>query len=223
MQQQLYLMSSFRGPGVAKMVMSDVEQKLNKSPADIKVLYITTAGNLHQPTERGWINEGREIMQKHGWQVTDYDIAAHNEAEIAEAINEHAVVFVQGGNNFYLLQQMQTCNFGKIIKAALTTGKIYLGESAGAIVCADNIKAQQYMSSDALSAVPDLQDFSGLGLINFLVKPHWNRAGHKREKFAKFLFEHPNEFYSINQPIICLNDNQLIYVDGNNFQIWEGK
>lgn len=91
----MYLMSSFRGKGVAEMVMGDVEGKLGKRADEVKVLYITTAGNLH-PAE-------------------------------------------------------------------------------------------------------------------------------KREKFSKFLRENPDEFYSITEPLICLNDNQLVYVEGESFQIWEGK
>ena len=79
------------------------------------------------------------------------------------------------------------------------------------------------MSADALKQVPEIADFNGLGLVNFLVRPHWNRADQKREKHLKFLKEHPEEFFSITQPIICLNDNQLVCVEGDEFQIWEGK
>ena len=132
------------------------------------------------------------------------------------------MVFVQGGNNFYLLEQMQNCNFRKVIRNALAKGLPYIGESAGAIVCGSDIRDQQYMSGDALLA-KNMTDFTGLGLVNFLVKPHWNRNDEKREKFSKFLHETPDEFYSISQPIICLNDTQLIRVEGDNFQIWQGK
>lgn len=58
--------------------------------------------------------------------------------------------------------------------------------------------------------------------MNFLIKPHWNREGVKREKFSRFLRENPEAFYSIEQPIICLNDNQLVRVEGDKFRIWEG-
>lgn len=220
--QQLYLMSSFRGRGVAEMVMNDIERKLEKNADEIKILYITTAGNLHAPEKRDWINEGREILLSRGWQVFDCDIAGKTEEEVADALRDKDVVFVQGGNNFYLLKQMHDCNFAEIIKSRLLAGMIYMGESAGAIVCAQDIAEQRFISGDAFDLVPDLDDFRGLGLVNFLFKPHWNREGAKREKFSKFIRENPEEFYSIKQPIICLNDNQLVYVDGDKFQIWEG-
>lgn len=223
MKQLLYLMSSFRGEGVAEMVIRDIEGKLGKKAEEVRVLYITTAGNLHPEGDRKWIDEGREILKKRGWEVVDYDIAGKTEEEVGADVQKIDVVFVQGGNNFYLLKRMQECGFEKVIKKALVRGVIYMGESAGSIVCSEDITAQKIMSADALEKVPEITDFRGLGLVNFLIRPHWNRTDHKREKYLKFLKECPEEFFSITQPIICLNDNQLVYVEGNEFQIWEGK
>lgn len=175
--QQLYLMSSFRGKGVAEMVTRDVESKLGKDAKEVKVLYITTAGNLHPENKRDWIDEGRELLRRRGWEVKDYDIAGKTGAEVKAEIRKVDVVFVQGGNNFYLLKAMQECGFEEIIKEALGRGIIHMGESAGAIVCSRDITAQKVMSGDALELVPELKDFRGLGLVNFLIRPHWNREG----------------------------------------------
>ena len=219
--QNLYLASSFRGSGVAKLIMDDIENLLGKNATEIQLSYITTAGNLHSTDKKGWIDDGRKILKERGWQVFDYDIAGKTEAEVATELNNKDIVFVQGGNSFYLLKQIQNCNFSKIIRNLLAKGVPYIGESAGAIICSKNIQDQQYMSGD-LVLVDDMKDFTGLGLVNFLIKPHWNRSGEKREKFSGFLRETPNEFYNISQPIICLNDNQLIRVEGDSFQIWQG-
>lgn len=220
--QHLYLTSSFRGDGVAEIVMSDIEKLRNKLAHEIKVSYITTAGNLHPADQRGWINEGREILKERGWQVFDYDIAEKSEQEVEAELLDKDVIFVQGGQCIYMLEQAQKCNFGNIVKHAVARGVPYIGESAGSIVCSEDIAAQKAMSADALDQVPDLKDFHGLGLVNFLIRPHWNSQGAKREKFSKFLREDPEGFYGISQPIICLNDNQLVYVEGDKFQILEG-
>ncbi len=219
--QNLYLASSFRGPGVAELIMNDVEKLLGKQATEIRLSYITTAGNLHPSNKRVWINEGREILNKRGWRVFEYDIAGKTESEVAAELADRDAIFVQGGNNFYLLEQMHSCNFREIVENLLAKGVPYIGESAGAIVCSNDIRNQQYMSGDPMLA-KEMTDFSGLGLVNFLIKPHWNREGIKREKFSRFLHETPNEFYGISQPIICLNDDQLIRVKGDSFQIWQG-
>lgn len=219
--QNLYLASSFRGAGVAQLIMDDIENLLGKKATEIRLAYITTAGNLHPSDKQEWIDEGRKILQERGWQVFDYDIAGKTESEVATELTNRDAIFVQGGNNFYLLEQMHNCNFDKIVKNILAKGVPYIGESAGAIVCSNNIRNQQYMSGDPIRA-KEMTDFCGLGLVDFLIKPHWNREGIKREKFSRFLRENSEEFYSINQPIICLNDNQLIRVEGDSFQIWQG-
>lgn len=220
--KNLYLASSFRGKGVAEMIMEDIERLLGKKASEIRISYIITAGNLHLSDKRDWIVEGRELLGRRGWQVFDYDIEGKMEDEVEAELHDKDVVFVQGGNNFHLLKQMQGCNFREVIRRAFERGVLYIGESAGAIVCSNDISAQRYMSGDALAQVGELDDYRGLGLVNFLIKPHWNREGVKREKFSRFLRENPEAFYSIEQPIICLNDNQLVRVEGDKFRIWEG-
>lgn len=217
--QRLYLASSFRGQGVAQMIMDDVEQKTGKIAQDIKVLYVTTAGNLHPADQRTWIDEGREILKARGWQVFDYDFEGESAAEVAEAMVDKDVIFAQGGNNFYLLDKMHKCGFKDLVQKFLAKGGFYIGESAGAIVCARNLAEQRCMSSDAKV---ELDNYEGLGLVNFLIRPHWNRQGEKREKYFRPVQENAEEFYSIKQPTICLNDNQVIYVEGDCYQIWEG-
>lgn len=220
--KNLYLASSFRGKGVAEMIMEDIERLLGKKASEIRISYIIAAGNLHPSDKRDWIVEGRELLGRRGWQVFDYDIEGKMEDEVEAELHDKDVVFVQGGNNFHLLKQMQGCNFREVIRRAFERGVLYIGESAGAIVCSNDISAQRYMSGDALAQVGELDDYRGLGLVNFLIKPHWNREGVKREKFSRFLRENPEAFYSIEQPIICLNDNQLVRVEGDKFRIWEG-
>lgn len=217
--QKLYLASSFRHPGVAELILGDIEKQLKKAPAEIEVAYVITAGNLHPENQRSWIDDGREILKNRGCQVRDVDIEGKTEAEVAEEIKNADVIFVQGGNNFFLLEQMQKCNFEKLVKAALTKGVLYIGESAGSIVSCGDTYPHKYISTDKVGA-DSLENYHGMGLVNFLFKPHWNRE-RKREEYLNKIRENLDDFFSINQPIICLNDNQLVYVEGDKFQIWE--
>lgn len=219
--RHLYLTSSFRGRGIAEMVVGDIEKKSGKAAAQIKVLYITTAGNLHPVDQRGWIDEGREILRRRGWQVIDYDIAGKIEAEVETAFEGQDVVFVQGGQCMYMLEQMQKCNFGEIVRRALERDAFYIGESTGSIITGQDISAYRFWAQDRREDPPVLQSYQGMGLVNFLLRPHWNHP-EKREKYLKMTRENLERIYNIAQPIICLNDNQLVYVEGEEFQIWEG-
>lgn len=219
--RHLYLTSSFRGRGIAEMVVGDIEKKSGKAAVQIKVLYITTAGNLHPVDQRGWIDEGREILRRRGWQVIDYDIAGKIEAEVETAFEGQDVVFVQGGQCMYMLEQMQKCNFGEIVRRALERDAFYIGESTGSIITGQDISAYRFWAQDRREDPPVLQSYQGMGLVNFLLRPHWNHP-EKREKYLKMTRENLERIYNIAQPIICLNDNQLVYVEGEEFQIWEG-
>lgn len=220
--QNLYLASSFRGPGVAELIMTDIEKILGKPAADIRISYITTAGNLHPSDKREWIDEGREILQNRGWQVYDYDIAEKSAAEVERELSDKDVIFVQGGQCLYMLEQAQKCNFADIIKRAVARGVPYIGESTGSIITGGDISAYRYWAKDRRENPPVLDSYQGMGLVNFLIRPHWNHP-EKREKYLQMTRDNLEELYNISQPIICLNDNQLIRVEGDSFQIWEGK
>lgn len=217
----LYLASSFRGKGVADLILDDMTKKLNKPMSEIKILYITTAGNLHPENERIWIVEGREILRAHGCQVIDYDIEGKSEQEVEAATHDVDVIFVQGGQCIYMLEQAQKCNLTDVVKRALTRGVVYIGESTGSIITGGDISAYRFWAKDRRENPPELDNYNGMGLVNFLVRPHWNHP-EKREKYLATTRENLEELYSIACPIIFLNDNQLVYVEGKNFQIWEG-
>lgn len=219
--QHLYLASSFRGPGVAAMIMESIEGLLQKSATEIKVSYITTAGNLHPKNQREWIDEGREILKQHGWQVFDYDIAGKSTAEVEQELSDKDVIFVQGGQCLYMLEEAQKCNLSDIIKRAVARGVPYIGESTGSIITGRDISAYKYWAKDRRENPPALDSYQGIGLVNFLIRPHWNHP-EKREKYLQMTRKNLEELYNIPEPIICLNDNQLVYVEGENFQIWEG-
>lgn len=216
----LYLASSFRGSGVADLILNDIAKKLKKPTSEIMISYITTAGNLHPVDQRTWIDEGREILQAHGCMVFDYDIEGKTEEQVGAELRDKDVIFVQGGNTFYLLVEMQKCNFEYVLKQLLDKGKFYIGESAGSIVAANDIRASGDLTTDKpLSS--ELKDYHGLGLVNFLIRPHWNNA-RKKEVYLEVLREKLDKAYDIRQPLIFLNDNQLVYVESDKFQIWEG-
>ncbi len=219
--KNLYLASSFRGRGVAEMIMEDIERLLGKKPSEIRISYIITAGNLHPSDKRDWIIEGRELLGRRGWQVFDYDIEGKTEGEVEQELSDKDVVFVQGGQCMYMSEQMQKCNFGDVIKRVLERGVPYIGESTGAIVTGGDISAYRYWAKDRRENPPELKKYRGMGLVNFLIRPHWGRM-EKREKYLKMTKENLESIFEIEQPIIFLNDNQLVRVEGDKFQIWEG-
>lgn len=216
----LYLTSSFRGKGVADLVLGDVARKLGRDTAGLKIAYIITAGNLHPAHERVWIDEGREILQAHGCEVFDYDIEGKTADEVRQAVSDKDVIFVQGGQCIYMLEQAQKCQLGEIVREALARGVPYIGESTGSIIMGNDISAYKFLARDRRENPPELESYQGMGLVNFLIRPHWNNT-QKFDKYSHFIVDNFEKFYVISEPMIFLNDNQLVYVEGDKFQIWE--
>jgi peptidase E/predicted alpha/beta hydrolase family esterase len=217
---RLYLTSSFKFPGVADLVIPDIEKRLDKKGSEIKIAFITTAANLHPLNERAWIDQGRAILKKANWQIIELDIADQNEEEVREKLAGCNVIFVEGGQPIYMLEQIQNCNFEQIIRDCLDQGAIYLGESTGSIITGPDIGAYRYLTADKRPHPPVLTSYQGMNLVNFLIRPHWNRQDEKRQRYIDEMQTSTLEFYSITTPIIALNDNQLIYVEDDQFQIW---
>ena len=49
-------------------------------------------------------------------------------------------IYVTGGNTFFLLQELKKAGADKLIKEQISAGKIYIGESAGAMILSPNIE-----------------------------------------------------------------------------------
>jgi len=202
------------------MVMGDIEEKLGKEAGEIKVFYVTTAGNLIPKAEWAYIDEAREMMRKHGWQVFDYDIVGKTEEEVEQAIKDKDVVFIQGGQCIYLLEQMQKCNFAEIVKRAVLRDMPYIGESTGSIITGGDVSAYRYWARDRRGNPPELENYQGIGLVDFLLRPHWGNA-EKKSRYLESMRENLEKIYEIRQPIIFLHDDQVVRVEGDKFWIWE--
>jgi len=54
--------------------------------------------------------------------------------EILDKLEKNDYIYISGGNTFFLLQELQRTGADKIISRQIEAGKLYIGESAGAIV-----------------------------------------------------------------------------------------
>lgn len=148
-----------------------------------KVVFIDTAAKFEEVNF--YVGEAEEILRNFGASLTkldvsDFEICAAkisesdelnfaSEAKISAAISECDVIYVSGGNTFYLLSELRRSCVAQAIKSAVKEGKIYVGESAGAIVAAPNTKYATLMDENSAN----LSDFSGLNLVPFAVVPHF--------------------------------------------------
>ena len=90
-------------------------------------------------------------------------------------------------------------------------GKLYIGESAGAIAACPDIRYSAEM--DVPEKAPELTDYTGMGLVDFYVVPH--RGHPDMGPGAELIIEK----YSSELNLKVINDYQAILVEGDEVRI----
>lgn len=148
-----------------------------------------------------------------GWEVDELDIATASYEVIKAKLEKNDVIFVAGGNTFYLMQEMKRTGADKLIINEVKKGKFYVGESAGAIVAGPNIEYASLM--DSKQTAPDLSDYSGLGLVDFYVVVHAHSLS--LNKAVKAIIN----TYSSILDLRVIRNNQAIFVNDKNIELLE--
>jgi dipeptidase E len=106
-----------------------------------------------------------------GMQVDSLDLSSTSADVIAATLEKNDFIYVSGGNTFYLLQELKRTAADVEIIKQVNLGKMYIGESAGAMITSANIEYVKDM--DDCVAANDLLSYEALNLIDFFPIPHY--------------------------------------------------
>ncbi len=177
----------------------------------LRVAFVTTAADpyLIHP----WLDCDRQKLGTMGFHVDNYDIKGKTPANLRTDLASYQLIFVCGGNTFYLLDHVRKSGFDTVIKELLNKGVIYVGSSAGSCIMCPTIEHVQLF--DDKDAAPDLKDYTGIGIYNKLILPHFGRS-----KYA----DRQNDVMAIakfKDQILPLRDDQAVMLNGNSIKIVE--
>ena len=105
---------------------------------DKKVLYITTASDGENDSDKSWMDEEYETILDLGFNKENIYEFKIGQKEIN--INDFDVIYMMGGNTFYLMDMIRKYNFDTVIKKAMDNGIIYIGSSAGSIILGNSVE-----------------------------------------------------------------------------------
>lgn len=191
---KLFLCSHFARVGT--LLKEDVVGK--------NVLFIPTA-SIHE-SYKGYVDEARAVWHNLNTHLVELEISTASLEDIQGAFDNADILYFTGGNTFFLIDQIRKTGVDKLIKQHVESGKLYVGESGGAIICADElsyIKPMDEVPGDFSQA-----DYLGLNLIDFYVVPH----------YLCFPFEKCSEQIVDENPdlaIWAINNEQAILVEGD--------
>lgn len=187
--------------GIVPEVRKDFLSLLKNKPEEVKLLSITTAayGETKNPW---WLKKDVELLNKCGIKkIEEFDLKNKNIKDVEKAFSGKDIVFVNGGNTFYLLYWAKKSGFDEIVKKFLDSGGIYVGVSAGTILVNPAIKVAGWKNIDKNKI--GLRDIKSLHFVNFLTFVHFN------ESYRKLVDE---ESKKTKYPIVALTDTQAIIV-----------
>ena len=189
---KLFLCSHFSSVG--SLIKEEIDNK--------KVAFIPTA-SLHEGYT-GYVGSARKLFKKLGASVTEIDISTEAYSTIKADFEDADLIYFTGGNSFFLMDQLRKTETDELLKKELANGKLMIGESAGAIICAPTIQYIEQM--DEKPEDYSQEDNEGLDLIDFYVLPHYLTA-----PFKKITERIMAEFSDLN--ICAINNHQAIIVN----------
>ena len=208
--QHLFLTSSIGVEGVGESVRRKLCHNNN-----LKTAFITTPveGDGDQD-DLSWVQEDRDGLNNNGFITFDYTITNKTSAQIQQDLKDIEVLYVSGGNEFYLKEKANENNFGDIVRKLVDSGVIYIGTSAGSIIACTDMSALQNLSD--LAPLNKPVDTKGFGLVDLTILPHWGSENFKDRWLSEDSF---NYMFKENVPLIALNNYQYIEVKGDEFNI----
>ena len=119
-----------------------------------------------------------------------------------------------GGNTFYLLDQAYRSGFFQLLQGDDWQNKIYVGSSAGSLLVCPDISVTKYIDDPAVA--PNLKSTQGVGLVPFVVLPHWGSPELKTEYQQLF-----NAGYDTPFPLVMLRDDRYFLVEKQSTQFFQ--
>lgn len=145
---------------------------VDKKPADITVAFISTAADLEK--NKWFVDKDRNILMGMDLKIVDVDLK-NNKADLKKTFRDIDVIFVEGGNTFYLMYWIRKSGLDKLLSDLLAETKVYVGVSAGSIIVGPSIESAGWEGGDDPNVVT-LDSFVGLKLTGFCVFPHYDES-----------------------------------------------
>ena len=178
---------------------SSVGSIIEEQVANKKIAFIPTASIREGYT--GYVRSARKLFKNLGAQLIEIEISTEE-----SSLKEADIIYFTGGNSFFLIDQLRRTGTDKLLKQQLKNGKLFIGESAGAIVCAPDISYIEKM--DPVPKDYSQSNNAALNLIDFYVLPHYLTA-----PFKKVTEQIVQTFPDID--LCAINNTQAIIVKDN--------
>lgn len=204
--------------GIKGKIVDIFPTLLQKPASECSVAFDTTAayGDEENPQ---WFEAYREQLHQQGiTHIEVFDLRNKNKNELEELLSTKDMLFVNGGNTFFLLDMIRKSEFGEVLKKFLSEGKLYVGVSAGGIVVTPSIAIAGVEPGDENNV--GMKDFTGLSIVDFEFSPHVpDMVSYESvEKYSKTTH---NKIYSVDDyAAVLVQDNKVSVIGDGKYKIY---
>ncbi len=175
------------------------------TPNQVNVAIIPTASAEWKEKHKGAVS-AFEYFKSTGFKNIDFiDI----EYQSPELLKNYEIIFISGGDPFYLLRHLKYTGTDKVLKKLYEQGVCMVGSSAGAMIFGTNIRA--VLLFEPKRDTSGLTDFSSLACIPFAVLPHADQLLQQYENYNEIMETVDKKS---GDKILAINDNDgVLFLD----------
>ena len=188
-------------------MLCNVTVLLKKAEPDLIVETVTSIPTAAIAEEiEGMAEAETRMLEELGLTVDELEVSTDSKDNVREKLAKNDMIFVGGGNTFFLLQELKRSGAEQIIAREAEKGKLYSGESDGAIAACPDIGYSAEM--DVPGKAPELTDYTGMELVDFSAVPHLGHPEMGRASYA-IIAKH-----SSKPGVQDIGDHQSILIEG---------
>ncbi|HQU71381.1 MAG TPA: Type 1 glutamine amidotransferase-like domain-containing protein [Calditrichia bacterium] len=190
-----------------------ISAMVGKKIPDIAVTMIDNAADVI-PGSQSWVNGFRKHLQRIGYRIEPLDLrrADGDPDGIFRELESRDVVWLSGGDTFYLRWILRRSGAEEAITRFLQSGKVYCGWSAGAIVAGPTTRFFDEMGDDPKRA-PEIVE-EGLGFCDRVIVPHLDNPD-----FSEGAQKTERKLREAGFKTLALKDQQAFVMTGSDCRI----
>lgn len=185
-------------------VNEEILKILPKPPSQIKLAHIVTATNLIQ--DAPWRIKDEMKFAKIGFQVKTIDIAGKTKTELRSGLRDKDIIYVQGGDPYYLLKHVKESGFDIIVKELIKEGRLYVGVSAGTYIACPTMEMALWKKPNR-PRYGLAKDESCMRLVPFLICVHYKSKYKSMIQQGAGHTVYPVKILTDDQALLVLNDH----------------
>lgn len=200
--KQIFITSS----GFLRRIIREEILKYLPTKRPLNVAYIPTASKVVK--DDSYAKKDIEILKKLGFNIDEIDIAEVKHEELEKRLSGKDLIYVMGGNPYYLLKHVHESGFDKMLPKFINQGVIYVGKSAGGYILAPKVEVPEWFESNWKKY--GVTDLTGINIIPFIWVAHY--SSERLEDIKKGMI---NTQYKVR----ALTNDQAFYITDNDIKI----